>query len=341
MLFDDAAQGYLEYRSRRLAARTLQIDRERLVPLLKTFAGWPLETIGAQDLADYQRRRLVAGVSPRTVNMETGVLRRILKRAGLWGPLADFAEHLDESPRVARVLTPAEKDHLFTVARSNARWLHVCCAAVIASNATCRKVELRHVRRRDVDFETRVLTITRSKGRTGGRRTIPLNHAALEAFGELFRWGEKQGFSRPEDWVFPGRDRKTHRRVRERPVNSWSSAWRSLTRAAGLAGLRFHDLRHQCITELRERGVPDAVVMGLSGHKSSAMLDRYTHARLEAMREAVERLIPNPRPPAPVTVAPLTEVFEALARFLRENAGASPEVSERATNPPASEVSSK
>jgi integrase len=35
--------------------------------------------------------------------------------------------------------------------------------------------------------------------------------------------------------------------------------------SCGLKGLRFHDLRHQCITELLEGGAPEAAVLSMLG----------------------------------------------------------------------------
>ena len=75
-----------------------------------------------------------------------------------------------------------------------------------------------------------------------------------------------------------------------RHQQSWRSAWRSLTRAAGLKGLRFHDCRHQCITELAEQGHANQTIMAIAGHLSRRMLDHYSHVRLEAKRKALESL---------------------------------------------------
>jgi integrase len=55
-------------------------------------------------------------------------------------------------------------------------------------------------------------------------------------------------------------------------------------------GLRFHDLRHQAITELAEHGASDATVMALAGHLSRAMMEHYSHVRMAAKRAAVEGL---------------------------------------------------
>jgi Phage integrase family len=57
-----------------------------------------------------------------------------------------------------------------------------------------------------------------------------------------------------------------------------------------LAGLRFHDLRHQAITELAESGASDQTIMSIAGHVSQKMLSHYSHVRLEAKRSAVQVL---------------------------------------------------
>jgi hypothetical protein len=58
---------------------TTQFERERLKPLCKHFGENPLLRFKAEDVTGYQTARLAAGISGRTVNMEAGVLRRMLK----------------------------------------------------------------------------------------------------------------------------------------------------------------------------------------------------------------------------------------------------------------------
>jgi integrase len=53
---------------------------------------------------------------------------------------------------------------------------------------------------------------------------------------------------------------------------------------------RFHDLRHQSITEMAEAGISEAAMQSIAGHLSKRMLDHYSHVRLEAKRRAVEAL---------------------------------------------------
>lgn len=75
-----------------------------------------------------------------------------------------------------------------------------------------------------------------------------------------------------------------------RHVNSWRTAWRTLTKKAGLLGFRFHDLRHCAITQLAENGTSDSTIMAIAVHVSRRMLERYSHVRMEAKRTAMETL---------------------------------------------------
>lgn len=132
-----------------------------------------------------------------------------------------------------------------------------------------------------------------------------MNADAWEAILELRERAKAYRGTEPEHYVFPaccegfrGEESKAPRRRRRwletidptRPISSWRTAWRSLTKEAGLAGLRFHDLRHHAITELIEAGVPDQVIREIAGHVSPRMLAHYSHVRQEAKRKGLDAL---------------------------------------------------
>ena len=50
---------------------------------------------------------------------------------------------------------------------------------------------------------------------------------------------------------------------------------------AGIEGLRFHDLRHEATSRLFEKGLNPMEAAAITGHKTLAMLKRYTHLRAE------------------------------------------------------------
>ncbi len=60
--------------------------------------------------------------------------------------------------------------------------------------------------------------------------------------------------------------------------------------AAKLTGVWFHDLRRSFVTNARRRGVPESVVMKMSGHRTRAVFDRYNIIEEDDLREAVKRL---------------------------------------------------
>jgi integrase len=52
----------------------------------------------------------------------------------------------------------------------------------------------------------------------------------------------------------------------------------------------FHSLRHTAVSLLKDAGIPDAVVMALVGHESTAMSHRYTHVGKESLNKAAAAL---------------------------------------------------
>jgi integrase len=75
-------------------------------------------------------------------------------------------------------------------------------------------------------------------------------------------------------------------------ANGIKSTWRSFIRRLGIEDLHFHDLRHCAISSLVERGLNSIEVAAISGHKSMAMLKRYSDLHAYKL---VEKLDPKPR----------------------------------------------
>lgn len=79
--------------------------------------------------------------------METGVLRRMLKRAEVWNTVSEDVRTFPERARtVAKVLTAEQKWTLFETAAGKPDWMVANCAAVLAVSTTCRGVELKNLR---------------------------------------------------------------------------------------------------------------------------------------------------------------------------------------------------
>ena len=144
--FEVAVDAYLQNRKLHSAPRTQQADREKSKPLLDFFGkkGGDLRLrISADTIAQYQARRIEQGLAGRTVNMEVGLLRRVLKKNKQWVRLAEDVEMLPQPSKEPRILSPEEKLILLATASSKPQWLVAHCAAVVALNTTMRGCELK------------------------------------------------------------------------------------------------------------------------------------------------------------------------------------------------------
>jgi integrase len=299
--FTQAADEYLSARKLELATASQAKEKQLLVQMRAYFTQEPLKSLTVKRITDYRSWRAEQKVGPATLNAELGILRRILKRAKLWARVADDIRPLREPSTIGRAITEEEKRELLKMAVTRPEWETAYLAAILCLNTTARGCELKGLQWCDVDFFTRSLTIRKSKT-AAGERVVPLTDVALSAFARLRRRAGAFGAVEPVHFVFAAFVPKftfSGKRVvaynvtgfdPTRPVKSWRTAWRTLTKKAGLPGFRFHDLRHCAITQLAENGTSDSTIMAIAGHVSRRMLERYSHVRMEAKRTAMESL---------------------------------------------------
>jgi integrase len=307
--FGPAADDYVTARKLELAPASQAKEKQLLVQLRTYFQQAPLRSITAKQVIEYRAWRAQQGVGPATLNAELGILRRVMKRARLWARIADDIKPLREPSTIGRALSEEDKQRLLTTAVMRPEWETAYLAAVLCLNTTARGCELKGLQWSDVNLFARTLTIRRSKT-VAGERVVPLTDVATSALARIRRRAEGFGTVEPSHFVFAacapkfdfgGKDaiRTADGRVAgfdpTRNQKSWRSAWRTLTKKAGLPGFRFHDLRHCAITQLAENGASDSTIMAIAGHVSRRMLERYSHVRMEAKRKAMEVLATSTR----------------------------------------------
>jgi integrase len=121
-----------------------------------------------------------------------------------------------------------------------------------------RRGEMLNATWKDLSEDGVILRIPTSKN--GEARRIPLSPNARSVLG---------GIDRSHELLFPV------------SANALNLAWERLKRSQGIHDLRFHDLRHEAISRLFERGLSLPEVALISGHKDPRMLLRYTHLKAE------------------------------------------------------------
>jgi integrase len=91
-----------------------------------------------------------------------------------------------------------------------------------------------------------------------------------------------------------------------RPENFRRRVWTPATKAAGVAPMRIHDLRHTCASLAIAAGADVKVLQRMLGHSSAALtLDRYGHLMPGQAEQVAERLDAKAREATPATIAPV------------------------------------
>ena len=224
-------------------------------------------------------------------------MRQVLKRHKLWANLQGEVKFEHEGEGIGKALTADQETALLAACESN-QLLHT--AVTLALNTALRKNELRLLRWVHIDLFKRTLTVGKSKTEGGTGREVPLN---TPAHATLIRWASRFPSSKPSDYLFPaceaaGIEREnpnTERIDPSRPINSWRTAWRAALKRAGLL-VRFHDLRHTCITKLAESQASEQTIMSIAGHLSRRMVEHYSHIRMSAKRAALDAIVVGSKP---------------------------------------------
>lgn len=294
--FGCAGAAWLEAEKPHLAERTYEIYEVAFRCHLKpAFGGLLLCDIDPDRIGAYQAGRKAQRASARTLNKELQVLRQILKRYKLWADLQGDVKFERETTHIGQALSWEKEGQLLSACEPNAL-LHA--VVTLALNTALRKNEIRTLRWGQIDLFKGTLTVGKAKTEAGSGRLIPLNDPA---YASLVKWAGRFPEPKPEDYVFPACEnaridcsRPDAEKIdRSRPIKSWRTGWRRALKQAGLT-VRFHDLRHTCITKLAEGKGSELTLMAIAGHVSRKMLEHYSHIRLEAKRAALDAIAVRP-----------------------------------------------
>ncbi len=161
-------------------------------------------------------------------------------------------------------------------------------AVLLAAWCQLRRGEVLGLRRRDVDLLHRTVTVavTRAPSMSGleiikppkpaaGKRTLVVPAHVL---GELEAHLDEHTEASADAWLVPCSARTLERH------------WQHARKAAGLPGLRFHDLRHTGLTHAAATGATTAELMHRAGHASPLAALRYQHATQDRDRALAEAL---------------------------------------------------
>ena len=279
-------------RARCVSPRTLRDDREYIRTLCKFFNGIPLGKFHEGHLACYATdRALKAG--PGKINQELGMLRLVLREAGLWTAEMQKSYHRLPVPYcdVPRAMSPEEQSQFLRVAASRQEWELVYWFSLLALDTALRHCELRGLHRIDVKLMQGTVKVRAEHAKNvRAMRTIDLTREATWALENLLHRACELGATEPEHYLFPFCVVNERRYDPRRPMSNsgMKRGFDAVRKAAGVPWLRIYDLRHCAITRLAEGRMHINDIMERVGHSSPRMTQHYTHISRAASRHALE-----------------------------------------------------
>ncbi len=274
---NDALDRYLKEVTPFKKASTQSAEKKRAEQLRIPLGSYSLAAITPVIVADYRDFRLDEGKSAGTVRLELALLGHLftmaIKEWGLGLVMNPVALIRRPSPGQGRNRRLSDGEEARLLAECDAHSNPMLGWVVrIALYTGMRRGEIATLTRDQVDLSRRIIRLTDTKN--GSARTVPLSKNAIKVFEDALNNPISPDDT---DLIFfgePGKDGI-------RRAYTLNKVWETALKRAKITGLRFHDLRHEAVSRLVEKGLSDQEVSAVSGHKSMQMLKRYTHLRAE------------------------------------------------------------
>jgi integrase len=275
----DLADRFLAEHGPRLRAKTLLDYRRMIDRHVRPALG--RHKVKAVTFADVDRlHRRISETAPYQANRCLAVLSKMFALAIRWrmradNPCKDIARNKEHGRE--RYLSEDELARLLA-ALDGYRDQRTAAIFKLLLLTGSRRGEVLSMRWEDLDLRSGAWTKPHTRTKQKQRHVVPLSAAARAVLAELATEKDPSGF------IFPaGRGASGPMRTVEKP-------WRTICQAAGITGLRTHDLRHNFAAQLASGGVGLYVIGGLLGHRKPSTTARYSHLTDAALREATERV---------------------------------------------------
>jgi len=264
----------LERHYRRNARKSTECLPRRWKHLGPFFADMSAVNVSYDALERYVDSRLAERASNATINRELAGLKTAF-RLGYRSQkvrLVPVFPHLQENNVRAGFIEDAEYEAL--TANCSELWLRLFLE--IAYSFGWRKSEILNIRVRQVSLAARTIRLDPGTTKNEDGREVSMTERIYVLAKQATAGKSKDDFLLTRD------DGKR--------VRCFRTAWRNLTKAAGLEGTFIHDLRRSGARQLRRAGVPESVVQKIGGWKTAAMFKRYAIVSDGDIRSAISRL---------------------------------------------------
>ena len=284
MTFNELAEWYLDLEKVKALSSYWRVKLS-LDKFNSEFGDVIVSQIKSADLENYQAKRKAEGKADATIDQEVGSAKTMIFKAfdndmlsGDTLKAFKVVKKLLKGSANARnrVLSPSEFENLYDHASR-----HIKGILAMGYHTGMRKGEILGLIWNKVDLKGRVIRLEPEDTKDNEPRTIPICDALFETLK-----GIPRGIHSGHVFLYKGK-----------PIADFTNSLKKTSKEAGILygrfvkdGFIFHDLRHTFNTYMRKAGVPESVVMEITGHSTRQMFDRYNTIDIDDTRQAIGQL---------------------------------------------------
>ncbi len=237
------------------------------------------------DLENLQAKRKKEGCADATVDQEIGKVRAMIFKA--FDNDIVGGDTIKAFKRVKKLLKGnanardkiLSKDQFNKLLESSSRHLKGILATGYYTGM--RKGEILNLTWNKLDLKNRLIQLEAEDTKDKEPRNIPICDDLYEILSAIPR-----AIYDPHVFLYNGK-----------PIRDIRTALRKACKQAGILysrfakdGFIFHDLRHCFNTNMRKAGIPESVIMQVTGHSTREMFDRYNTIDLKDTQQAINQL---------------------------------------------------
>ena len=255
-IWQDAAVRWLREQAYKA---TIEDDKEKLRWLDRHLADRELESINRALIDAITEAKRAEGCSNATVNRTLALIRAILRKCARdweWLDRAPAVQLLKEPTRRIRFLS---RDQARTLLRELPAHLRDMASFTLATGL--RAANVTGLTWEQVDLPRKLAWIHPDQAKARRAIAVPLNETAMDVVRA------QRGRHPVQVFTYEGK-----------PIKQVSTAaWYKALKRSGIENFRWHDMRHTCASIMAQNGASLLELAEQLGHRSLAMVQRYSH----------------------------------------------------------------
>lgn len=267
-----------------LLAEYARLGRRSLYDTKIRVEGKLMEHFGAMRAIDVTEREINAFIDRHRSELSNATINRYLSALRTGYSIARRQGLLDYCPHIPKLREDNIRQGFITQQQYETLRAalpdHLRAVFVVGYHTGARRGELLRIRIADVDFAAKEIKIPGRSTKNAKPKTIPVYGDMAAALQMQIAWVRSHWPRCP--WLFVWRGKRL--------LSLTQKAWRTATKAAGVPGLIFHDLRRSAIRNMEQAGIPRSVAMAISGHKREDVYRRYDIVNDRDIQAAAQRL---------------------------------------------------